>query len=309
MSPEPLDAVNHELDQQLCRTLVLLYQLSGEALQRINELMRESGDRFAEAALKSGAVSRQQLDEALEWIRQRALTVDRGIVEEVLRRSAAKRSVILWEGDQLEASRDLMLVQNPDHPHSETVRSLRTEILLRFKEQNRGKMIALVSPCAGEGRSQLAAELAMSFAQLGRRTLLIDADLRRPSQHQLFDADNEIGLAQALTNGGPHRFHGISGLPDMALMTSGELPRNPLELLSGAAFERTLREWRRNFEFVVLDTPPTTQSSDGLVIAAAAGNVLMLGRAEVTRFSELSEICRNLAVTNSRILGAVINRF
>jgi len=312
MSSEPIDPISEEqeLDEQLSRTLVLLYRLSNEAIEGINGLMRSLRIRFAEAALKSGAVTQPQLEEALEWIQQRALIQSRGVIEEVLRRTARKREreVVLWEGEQLEPTREIILVHDPDHPRSETVRSLRTQLLLRCKGRGAG-MIALLSPCSREGRSQLAAELAISFAQLGRRTLLIDADLRRPSLHRLFGANNDTGLAQALTSGGPHHFHGVQGLPEMALMTSGELPANPLELLSGGALERVMREWRRKFEFLILDTPPTTLFSDGLAVAAVAGNVLVLARAAVTKFGELTEICRHLGSTNSRILGGVINRF
>jgi protein-tyrosine kinase len=312
MSSEPIDPVSQdrqELDEQLSRTLVLLYRLSTEAIEQINELMSTLRIRFADAALKSGAVTPQQLEEALEWINQRALIQSRGVIEEVLHRTARKRDVILWEGDQLEPSPEIILAHNPEHPRSETVRSLRTQLLLRCKGWRGSGMIALLSPCGCEGRSQLAAELAISFAQLGRRTLLVDADLRRPNQHRLFGADNGSGLAQALTSGGSHHFHGVQGLPEMALLTSGEVPSNPLELLSGSGFERAMREWRRKFEFVILDTPPTTQFSDGLAVAAVAGSVLVLARAEATKFNDLTEICRHLGSTNSRILGAVINRF
>lgn len=288
---------------------MLLYRLSSDTVDKINELMGSLQIRFAEAAVKTGAVTELQLEEALDWINQRELVKGPGLIEEVLRRTAHKRDVVIWERDQLEPAKDIVLVHDPEHPRNETIRSLRTELLLRCKGWRGAGMIAIVSPCGREGRSQLAAELAISFAQLERRTLLIDADLRRPSQHRLFAADNDIGLAQALTRGGPHHFYGIRGLPDMALMTAGDVPSNPLELLSGGAFERTMREWRRQFQFVILDTPPTTEFSDGLAVAAAAGNVLILGRAEVTRFADLNEICRHLSSTNSRVLGAVINRF
>lgn len=309
MSTESIDPLSQDLDEQLSRTLVLLYQLSSEAIARINALVKDLRIEFAEAAVKSGAVTKQQLDEAMEWINQRALSESRGLVEEVLRRSRPNRNVLLWERDQLEPSQSIVLIHDPDHRHSETVRSLRTELLLRCRSRRRGTSIALLSPGAHEGRSYLAAELALSFAQLGRRTLLVDADLRRPSQHRLFGSSNETGLVQALGHGGPHYFHGIQSLPDMALMTSGESPPNPLELLSGGSFERTLREWRHNFEFVILDTPPTTHFSDSMVVAAAAGNVLVLGRSEMTRFDQVNEVCRNLSSTNARVLGAVINKF
>ena len=310
MSSKFIDSADQEqeLEEQLSSTLVLLYRLSDEEIAQIRALMKLEGLPLAEAAVKSGAVTQQQLKAALEWINERELTPGGGLIEEVLRRNPNRREVILWERDQLEPSDQIILIHDPDHPRSETVRSLRTELLLRCKN-NRSRIIALLSPCACEGRSQLAAELSVSFAQLRRRTLLVDADLRRPSQHRLFGSDNEIGLAQALTDGGPHHFHGVRGLPEMTLMTSGGVPANPLELLSGGGLERAMTEWRRRFEFVILDTPPTTQVSDGLAIAAAAGNVLVLGRAEATRFIDLGEICRHLAATHSRILGAVLNNF
>ncbi|MGA9368649.1 MAG: CpsD/CapB family tyrosine-protein kinase [Steroidobacteraceae bacterium] len=310
--PETIDPPLPDPDEELARSLVLLHRLSNEAIEQINDLMKRLHIRFAEAALQSGAVTQPELDEALLWVDAHPSSSRRGsgLIEEVLKRTARqRRDPVLWEHDQLEPAQQLVLAHQPDHAHSEIVRSLRTELLLRCKGQRGAGMMALLSPCNGEGRSHLAAELAIAFAQLDRRTLLVDADMRNPVQHRLFATDNEIGLAQALTEGGPQHFHGIKGLPQMALVTSGDVPRNPLELLSGRNFERTMTEWRRNFEFVILDTPASTRFSDALAIAATAGNVLLLGRAETTRFTDLSEISRNLASTRSRILGAVINRF
>jgi receptor protein-tyrosine kinase len=89
----------------------------------------------------------------------------------------------------------LIMAHSPDDPRAEELRALRTELLLRrAPEDDRADVIALVSPCSGEGRSLLAAELAISYAQLGRSTLLIDADLRCPQQHALFAVDDRLGL-------------------------------------------------------------------------------------------------------------------
>jgi len=300
-------ALGLQADEELSQTLVLLNRLSQDAVEQINEVMRALHVRFAEAALQSGVVSQQELDEAQEWISKRALGRSGGLIEEILRRTTRQRNTILWGQDQLEPSTELILAHQPDHPYSEAVRSLRTELLLRCK--GTPGIIALLSPSEGDGRSKLAAELAISFAQLERRTLLVDADLRKPSQHRLFATENDIGLAQALSRGGPHHFHGIKGLQEMALITSGEVPQNPLELLSGRGFERAIREWRRNFEFLILDTPPMTRYSDALAVAAITGNVLVIGRAEATKFKELNELFRSLSAAHSRILGAVLNRF
>jgi protein-tyrosine kinase len=305
--PEIVDPFGPDADDELSRTLLMLNRISQDAMEQINGLMKTLHVRFAEAAVQSGAVSQQEIDEAQEWMSKRGLGKPGGLIEEMMRRTARKRESILWEHDQLEPSAELILPHQPDHAYSESMRSLRTELLLRCKG-SRG-LITILSPSSGDGRSRLAAELAIAFAQLERRTLLVDADLRKPSLHRLFPTDNEMGLAQALTKGGPHHFHGVKGLPEMALITSGEVPQNPLELLSGRGFERAIIEWRRNFEFVILDTPPVTRYSDAVAIAAVTGNVFIIGRAEATTYKHINEVYRNLSAAHCRILGAAINSF
>jgi receptor protein-tyrosine kinase len=310
MSVEPTAAIADIPDQDVQDALVVLYSLNTEALESINELMASLHLRFAEAAVHTGLVTQTQLDEALEWIRRRVVQQRGGLIEEVLRRNVSRRrELVLWEGPQVRPCEQLIVAHDPTHPHSESIRSLSTELLMRTRNMGSG-IVALVSPCAAEGRSQLAAELAIAFAQFGRRTLLVDADLRHPRQHVLFAAENDSGLAQALVDGaGATRLHRVKELPTLALLTSGALPTNPLELLSGVRFEQLTVEWRRNFEFVILDTPPVAGSSDAIAVASVAGNVLVLSRADVTPFTALKEMSRKLETTHARTLGAVIGRF
>ena len=308
MSAEPSITPGSDIsDEEVRDALMLLYRLSDEAVAQINEVRDKLLIRFADAALHTGAVTRNELEKAVEWIQSRAAQHGRGVIEEVLRRQV-RRDVVLWEGIPLRPSGQLILAHDSNHPRSEALRSLRTELLLRTRNLGSGIM-ALLSPCASEGRSQLAAELAVAFAQLGRRTLLVDADLRRPRQHVLFNSENEVGLAQALVDGGQIQTRGVEGLPRMALLTSGTLPPNPLELLSSPRFERLVAEWRRSFEFVILDTPPATESSDAVAVATTAGQVVILSRANVTPFNALKEMSRKLSTTHARTLGAVIGKF
>ena len=95
----------------------------------------------------------------------------------------------------------------------------------------------------------------------------------------------------------------------MHLLTAGEIPPNPLELLSDGRFEKLMADWRNNYEFLVLDTPPVSQCADGLAIATLAGRVLVLSRAQHTPYKNTREMLRRLATTQSRILGAVMNHF
>jgi len=310
MSAEPTAPITEPADQDIQAALAHLHGISTEDIERINELAQSLNVGFADAAVQSGLVSQQQIDDALDRIRSRTAPPSGGLIEEVLRRNLSRRrELVLWEGPHLEPSEQLIVTHDPTHERSESIRSLSTELLLRTRNSG-GGIIALVSPCVGEGRSQLAAELAIAFAQLGRRTLLVDADLRRPRQHVLFSAENHNGLADALLEGGgAARLHRIQALPQMALLTSGNLPPNPLELLAGNRFEQLTTEWRRSFEFVIFDTPPAAESSDAIAVASAAGNVLVLSRAGVTPFSALKEMTRRLETTYARTLGAVIGKF
>lgn len=206
-------------------------------------------------------------------------------------------------GDQL------IMAHDPYDPRCEKIRALRTELLLRRELNDRADIVALLSPCAGEGRSLLAAELAIAFAQTGRPTLLVDADLRRPQQHSLFGTDNREGLSQAIEYEVPPLLHTVQGLRRMSVLTAGAVPSNPLELLSSRGFASMIEEWRNNFEFVVIDTAPIKQYSDGLAVARLVGRVLALSRAQHTPYKDMQDMLRRLAATHSQILGAVISHF
>ncbi|MDP9140313.1 MAG: CpsD/CapB family tyrosine-protein kinase [Pseudomonadota bacterium] len=201
------------------------------------------------------------------------------------------------------------MAHDPYHSRSEQIRILRTELLLRHEDVDAANILAVISPGSGEGRSQLAAELAIGFAQLGRQTLLVDADLRKPQQHVLFNAINVRGLSQALTSEQRPHIQTVAGLPSLFLLTAGPPSPNSLELLSDRCFEDMIHEWKQAFDFVVLDTPPVGRYADGLAVATIVGRVLSLSRARKTSYKDTRNMMRRLAATRSRILGAVINYF
>ncbi len=209
----------------------------------------------------------------------------------------------------VEPSDRLIMAHDPYDPRYEKIRALRTELLLRRESTDRADIIALLSPCPGEGRSLLSAELAIAFAQMGRPTLLVDADLRRPQQHLLFGTDNRQGLSQAIEYGTKPQLHSVRGLARMSVLTAGEVPANPLELLSSNVFASMIEDWRDNFEFVVIDTAPVKHFSDGLSVASLVGRVLALSRAQRTPYRDMQDMLRRLAATRSQILGAVISHF
>ena len=222
--------------------------------------------------------------------------------------STPRRSIIPVE-HVAEPDSSLAMVHDPRSPRCESIRALRTELLLRREAGDGADIVAVLSPCAGEGRSLLAADLAIAFAQTGRPTLLVDADLRRPQQHLLFGVHSRLGLSQAIDSGEKPQLHTVMGLPRMSVLTAGAVHQDPLELLSSSSFASMIEDWRDTFSFVVIDTAPAAHFSDGLAVASLVGRVLALTRAQHTPSKHMQDMVRRLGATRSRILGAVINHF
>jgi len=296
MSVDPSQDIMVDPADEVFEAVIAHYQLSPEYIDRIRTAARSLQMGLSDTAIHLGLLTTKELEEVIAAARVAERTVqDSGIVEAALRRNVAGRSVVLRHGGPVKPSKRLILAHDQDNPRSEQIRGLRTALLLLNEPGRRANMVALLSPCAGEGRSQLAAELAISFSQLGRRTLLIDGDLRRSQQHVLFDAWNYLGLTQSLTH--------------LSLLTAGISVPNPLELLSDGRFEKMLSDWRHQYDFIVIDTPPVNEFSDGLAISALAGRVLLCSRAAVTPFAAMKDMLQRLASTQSTVLGAVINDF
>jgi protein-tyrosine kinase len=291
---------------ELREALIAQNGLSQADVARIGTTMNELGVSFFHAALQLELATREDVAQLIRH--ERAAKPQGGLFENALRRMSQRQDLVVRQGIA-KPSIELLRSQQNDAARGEKLRALRTELMLLNDSAQRGNVIAFVSPGRGEGRSRLCADLAMMFAQLGRRTLLVDADLRHPSQHALFCADNQWGLAEALANGDTPYLYGVQGLPDLALITAGAQSANPLELVSHSRFARLIATIRRQYDFILLDTPAMTPYSDAMQIASAAERVVTVSRAAVTSLQSMKEMLGRLAVTNSKILGAVINRF
>lgn len=199
----------------------------------------------------------------------------------------------------------------PGNSYSDRIRLLRTELLLRHPGgQSDTVAVAVIGAEAGEGRSVLAAELALSFAQLGRSTLLVDADLRNPRQHVLFGAAPGDGLVQAITRSDITSYYGVEDFPTLSVMTAGTATdANPSELLSDGRFDRLVGELARRFDFIVFDTPRFADYPDAQVIATVVGHVLTVHRAGHSSYRATRKMLRQLGPSQALLLGAVVNHF
>ncbi len=310
MSAERAEGVVRPIDAELSDALIAHCNLSGEDIDRINEAMHARRQSFCEVAFQLNLATREDIDMVSHFVRQHSRAGQPGVIETAIRSAQGGGTTALTVRQGMaRLSSALIHARDADDERSEKIRALRTELMLLSDSAQRGNVFALVGPGRGEGRSQLCAELAIAFAQLGRRTLLVDADLRHPRQHVLFTADNQWGLAQTLTLGEPPYLHGVEGLPELAVLTSGTIPPNPLELVSHRRFERLITELRRQHDFIVIDTPAVSQYADALQIATLAKRVVVVSRAEFTSLQSMKDMLRRLAVTESKILGAVISKF
>jgi protein-tyrosine kinase len=266
---------------------------------------------FAAAAIQLGLITANELADATEAARQLPPKAPdgHGIVEGALHRMSLNRGLPVKYVGTVKPGPSLILVRDPDNAYSEQIRALRTELLLLNGASRSGNLIVILSPCQGEGRTQLCAELAIAFSQLGQRTLLVDADLRRPRVHALFESDNTFGLGQALASGGVPQLLGVEKLPHLSVLIAGPSVPNPLELLTNGHFQRQMSDWRKKYSMVIIDTPPITEYADGLAIASFADQVLIVGRAGSTPHKNMKEMLRRMAGTQSRIVGAVISSF
>jgi protein-tyrosine kinase len=214
--------------------------------------------------------------------------------------------------EPLRPSRELMFARSEDDTRSEQIRKLRTELLLRAHTDKGGVMtLAMVGAGTGEGRSLLAAELALAFAYLGRSTLLIDADLRKPRQHALFGtATPGPGLIQAITHRDSPGLHSVEGFPPLAVLTAGDrTAENPSELLSSGHFQRLIAALRYRFSCIIVDTPRFGDSSDAQIVSAVLGNVLCVHRAGASTFRDTRNMLRDLTSSRATIVGSVLNHF
>lgn len=261
--------------------------MTSEEMDRVRTVQDQLGLGFIEAAMRLGLITQSDLDSVLG-----------GEQMELNRQEAAIAR----------PSQDLVSAHDPFDPFSEAVRALRTEIVQR-KPAGESNVIAVVSAGAGEGRTRIAAELAISCSQLGQSTLLIDADFRRSHIHDLFSANNDEGLAQAIENDHDPRVQAVVGLPNLSLMVAGHRSQKPLELLSSPTFADLLNAWKRRHGHIIIDTPPASEFSDALAIATVARRVLIVARRHKTSMPQTRDMMRRIEVARASIVGGVLNEF
>jgi capsular exopolysaccharide synthesis family protein len=206
----------------------------------------------------------------------------------------------------------LFTLADPASAYSEELRGLRTAILLA-RGGSPPKVILVTSSISGEGKSTLAANLATLLAQQGKRVLVVDADLRRPILHTVFGVENASGLSNLLTSevASEAAFDSVlqvANVPRLSLLTAGQIPPYPSELLGSEQMSALVRQWRERFDFIVMDGAPILPVTDSVVFAPLADQILLMARHGVTDRSLLDKSFRLLqSRTPGTSIGVVVN--
>lgn len=269
--------------------LVQTGKLRPADVHRVLHYQREQRLRFGEAALQLGLVTEADISEAL----------------------ASQFSFPAFGGiQQQKGFKGIAAASRPFSTEVETLRALRTNLIVRAREDGSDKILAVISPRAGEGRSYFASNLALLFSQTGRRTLLIDADFRSPVQDRLYKVKPTPGLAGVLAGHvGPDEVQTPAGMQNLDVLPAGDVSSNPLELLTRYALSVVLRDLSLRYDMIILDTPPGIQYADAQAVAAHAGSALMVVRSDKTPLRQAVRLADSIQASGANIVGTVLNRF
>lgn len=205
-------------------------------------------------------------------------------------------------------TKNLITIYNPKSPISEQYRTLRTN--LEFTSLgSKLQTILITSTSTGEGKSTTASNLAVVYSQLGKRVLLIDCDMRRPTVHQIFRLDARNGLSNVLAKRTSVEVAiQATQLEHLFVMSAGVIPPNPSELLASPIFHELLDQVKEQFDIVLLDAPPVMQVADSRIIAPEADGLILVLSCDSSDRDEVIKAKDQLQMTGTRILGLVLNR-
>lgn len=276
-------------DQSIGDVLVSQDKLQKEDVNSIVDYQREKGLYFGEAAIELGLANKADITNAL--------SVQFGYNY----------------GHDYSSSTDMVMANTPFSELAEEFRSIRANLLSNWLTTTQ-KTLSIVSPGQKEGRSYFSANIALGFSQLGKSTLLIDANLRSPRQHEIFDINSRVGFSALLA--GRVRMedldmlpHNISAFPSLSVLACGAIPPNPAELLSNDRFPAILRWLEQYFDVIIIDGPSAKYSSDVLSITLTAGSALLVTRRGYSSMEDSKELIAMLNKTKITIVGSVLNQF
>ena len=287
--PEPGPAGPEVRDRSIGDIIAELRHLSVDQVEKVLEHQRSQGVRFGEAAVALGMASK----------------------DDVLFALSQQFHYPYAPEEERKLSPDLVTLTEPFGARAEYFRALRSQLMMRlFADGEQRRAVAVISPEAGEGKTYGASNLAVTLAQLGGRTLLVDADMRGPRMHELFRLPNQTGLSSILSGRADRGVvQQVGSVPSLFVMPVGTTPPNPLELVERPAFGLLMRELATKFDHVLVDTPAAVYGADASVIAARCGSAIVVARRNASRVNLLQDLVASFAGSHVKLGGVVVNEF
>lgn len=260
--------------------------LSADQVERVLSYQKEKGVKFGEAAVALGLAKREDVLWAL-----------------------SQQFQYPYADSRQAMNRELVVATEPFGDDAEAFRDMRSHLIMSVLDGTPGRRaLAVVSPNIGDGKSYFAANIAFSFSQLGARTLLVDADMRTPRQHEIFHVNSPSGLSGILAGKIESSvIRPVEELPSLFMLPVGIVPPNPLELVQRPTFELLLKELQMKFDYIVVDTPAMEHGSDARVIAAKCGAALAVARKGTSQMKALQNMVNAIRKTGTHFAGVVMN--
>jgi len=206
------------------------------------------------------------------------------------------------------AKRSLITAINPKSPISEQYRTIRTNIQFSMIDKEL-KTLACTSAAPGEGKTTTIANLAVTLAGQGEKVLLVDADLRKPTIHQIMEVKNQQGLTSLITKRvTPQKaILPVPKIPNLYVIPSGPIPPNPSELLASKMMEDLISELSQEYDWVLFDTPPVLAVTDAQILGSRCDGAILVLRSHETEKKQLLKAKELLDKANINLIGTIIN--
>lgn len=212
--------------------------------------------------------------------------------------------------------RELIVHQDPKSPISEVFRTLRTNIQF-MNTQGKLKTILVTSTLSGEGKSWVSSNLAVTFAQAGKKVVLIDADMRKGRQYSIFGVSPRPGLSNYLSGIGVNNEEGSTDLADfiqetdvdnLYIISAGNIPPNPAELLIAPQMVDLLDRLKDMCDIIIIDGPPSQLVTDALILTRLVDSTLIVTASKCTKKEDLKRVIANIQNVGGKIAGIVVNK-
>lgn len=274
-------------DSSIGGLLLASGKITPENAERVLRMQKELGIRFGEAAQRLGLITEAD-------------------IQQVLARQFDYPYLQQGEG---KFSQRLVAAYQPFSAQVETLRAIRSQLMLRWFARGH-KSLVVLGVDQDDGASLFCANLAVVFSQLGEHTLLVDADLRRPEQHDIFDLKGRQGLSDMLAGRAEaEAIAKIDSFVALSVLAAGTLPPNPQELLSRPSFAALSASVESRFDAVLYDVPALSMGSDALAVAARVGGVLLVARKDQTRLADISILLDQVTRSGAEVVGSVLVDF